>query len=78
MAELNYCNPRMPKRMNTKDKKIVTFRSSGNDDIRALTSLLILFMVLIDFKGLNTLTVLRDFRFRPDAKYSITLKQVSK
>ena len=54
-------------------KKISILKIRGNDYNKEFTSLLILGTVLILFKGLKTLRVLKDFKLGVDGKIEIQL-----
>ena len=54
-------------------KKMTMFKIRGRDCNRELTSLLILGTDLIVFRGLKTLSVLKDFKFGVEGKIETQL-----
>lgn len=61
----------IPKRMNMKEKKIMTLPNSGIEPIKALTSFYILGTYLILFRGRRTLRVLRTLKIPRERPYPI-------
>lgn len=55
--------PKIPNRMMMNVRNIVALKSSGNDENKVATNLLILGKALMLLSGRRTLSVLRDLRF---------------